>query len=233
MPKWDFLNKKKDSLPPTSKDYGQPPPAAWRPFYLRRLVITCFILAACAIVAALEVLNHISQSQNGLASSVERLHYVWTYTPTAILTIISALWARTEFQAKQNAPWRSLQQPEQVDKSLLLDYDNIPPVALWKSLKHRHFIVAAGIACSLLLQLAILFSTSLLSLQRVHVQKLNVPIQLADVFDGGDPMSNETGLTAFDTLNQVQFENLTYPVAPMQTSPFRPSVHRMLLESQS
>ncbi|CAI7634199.1 unnamed protein product [Penicillium pancosmium] len=148
---------------------------------------------------------------NGLASSVERLHYVWTYTPTAILTIISALWARTEFQAKQNAPWRSLQQPEQVDKSLLLDYDNIPPVALWKSLKHRHFIVAAGIACSLLLQLAILFSTSLLSLQRVHVQKLNVPIQLADVFDGGGPMSNETGLTAFDTLNQVQFENLTYP----------------------
>ncbi|KAJ5975931.1 hypothetical protein N7481_009638 [Penicillium waksmanii] len=213
MPRWEFLNKRKDPLPPPSKDHGQPPPTPWRPFYLRRLVITCFIFATCAIVAALEVLNHISQSQNGLASSVERLHYVWTYTPTAILTIISALWARTEFQAKQNAPWRSLQQPEEVDKSLLLDYDNIPPVALWKSLKHRHFIVAAGIACSLLLQLAILFSTSLLSLQRVHVQKLNVPIQLADIFDGNNPAFNDTTLKvkAFDTLNQVQFENLIYP----------------------
>jgi hypothetical protein len=165
------------------------------------------------MVAALEVLNHISQSQNGLASSVERLHYVWTYTPTAILTIISALWARTEFQAKQNAPWRSLQQPEQADKSLLLDYDNIPPVALWKSLKHRHFIVAAGITCSLLLQLSILFSTSLLSLQRVHVQRMNVPIQVADIFDGNNPTFNDTTLKlkAFDTINQVQFENLTYP----------------------
>jgi hypothetical protein len=156
-------------------------------------------------------LHHISQSQNGIASSVERLHYVWTYTPTAILTIISALWARTEFQTKQNCPWRSLQKPEQVDKSLLLDYDNIPPVALWKSLKHRHFIVAAGIACSLLLQLSILFSTSLLSLQRVNVQRMNVPIQLSDIFDDNHPTFNATRLEGFDILNQVQFENLTYP----------------------
>ncbi|KAJ5224636.1 uncharacterized protein N7469_008139 [Penicillium citrinum] len=163
------------------------------------------------MIAALEVLNHISVTQNGLASSVQDLHYIWTYTPTAVLTIISALWARTEFQAKQNAPWRSLQKPEEAEKSLLLDYDNIPPVALWKSFKHRHFIVAAGVLCSLLLQLSILFSTSLLSLQIVQMDSINIPIELHTAFDSNPLTFDDAKLEAFDVVNGLQFENMSYP----------------------
>lgn len=192
---------------------GQPLSKLWRPFYLRRAVISCFIFAACGMITALEVLNHISKTRNGLASSVQNLHYIWTYSPTAILTIISALWARTEFQAKQNAPWRSLQKPEEAETSLLLDYDNIPPVALWKSFKNRHMHVAAGVSCSLILQLAILFSTSLFSLQGVDVRRLDVPVQLLDIFDAAHPTFNNTKLEMkpFDILNGVQFGNMSYP----------------------
>jgi len=165
------------------------------------------------MIAALEVLNHLSETRNGLASSVQNLHYIWTYSPTAILTIISALWARTEFQAKQNAPWRSLQKPEEAETSLLLDYDNIPPIALWKSFKNRHLHVAAGVSCSLILQLAILFSTSLFSLQGVDVRRSDVPVQILDVFDAANPTFNSTtsNLSPFDILNGAQFGNMSYP----------------------
>ncbi|OQE24312.1 hypothetical protein PENSTE_c007G08175 [Penicillium steckii] len=219
MPQWEFCNfltifhNTKHSTSSLSAKSGQPQSKPWRPFYLRRTVISCFIFAACGMIAALEVLNHISETRNGLASSVQNLHYIWTYTPTAVLTIISALWARTEFQAKQNAPWRSLQKPEEAEKSLLLDYDNIPPVALWKSFKNRHLHVAAGVSCSLILQLAILFSTSLFSLQGVDVRRLDVPVQLLDVFDAAHPTSSNTSSTLkpFDVLNGIQFGNMSYP----------------------
>lgn len=186
----------------------------WRPAYLQRRVLILFILLFAGLIAALEVLDHVSNVNYGIASSIESRHYSWTYGPTAILTIVAALWARVEFQAKQNAPWRALQDrtnPAEASQSLLLDYVSVmQPVALWNALKKKHAIVASGISCSLLLRLIIVFSTGLFALQEIPVTR-NVDIELIDVFDASNPQFNSSDAAPFDILNGVLFRNGTYP----------------------
>ncbi|KAJ5090788.1 hypothetical protein N7532_009472 [Penicillium argentinense] len=186
--------------------------AAWRPGYLKRRVLIAFVVVFAALIAALEALSHVSHVNYGIASSVASRHYAWTYGPTAILTIVTALWARTEFQAKQNAPWQAMQEgPTAASQSVLLDYISImQPVALYKAFKYRNIIVASAISCTLLLRLAIMFSTGLFSLQDTPVHKNGIEIQLEDAFDGRNADFNKTGGKPFDVLNSVLFRNGTY-----------------------
>ncbi|KAB8224876.1 hypothetical protein BDV33DRAFT_199160 [Aspergillus novoparasiticus] len=185
----------------------------WRPFYLRRRILLIFVIAFCGVIAALEVLNHISQVNYGIASSDEGRHYLWTYGPTAILTVIAAFWSRVEFQVKQHTPWQSLQEkPEVAEKSILLDYITpIQPFTVIKALQNRHSAVAAGATTSMLLTLLIIFSTGLFSLQEVGAQKYKVPILLSDYFSGENSTLDAGGATPFDTLNSVLFDNGSYP----------------------
>lgn len=166
------------------------------------------------MIIALELLYRSSNINNGIAASSQDLHYLWTYGPTAILTVIITLWSRAEFQAKQSAPWQAmLKSPQPADQSVLLDYiSDMQPVAIWNSLKNRHFSVSSAVSCSLLLRLLIIFSTSLFSLKEVRVQKLNVPIQVHDKFSAEDSALGKIGSKPYDILNGIMFENVTYPM---------------------
>ncbi|KXG47473.1 Protein of unknown function DUF3433 [Penicillium griseofulvum] len=185
----------------------------WRPCYLRRGVLLVFAIIFCIIIAALETLNQISQAHNGIASSNKSRHYFWTYGPTAILTIVASFWSRVEFQAKQSAPWYSLLHgPEQAEKNVLLDYiSEMQMISIWRALKNKHFIVASGVASSILLRLLVIFSTGLFSLQQVQVQKSNVPIQMHSNFNIENSTLYGFGLQAYDILNGVLFDNLPFP----------------------
>lgn len=154
----------------------------WRLGYLQQRVLIALIVVFCAVIAAVEVLNHISQVNYGIASSVNSRHYAWTYDPTAIITVVAALWARVEFQAKQYAPWQEMQQgPSEATQSVLLDYISpMQPIALFKAFKYRNLVVFSAISCSLLLSLAIVLSTGLFALQEVQIQRNGVEIQLLD-----------------------------------------------------
>ncbi|KAJ5177932.1 Protein of unknown function DUF3433 [Penicillium coprophilum] len=167
----------------------------WRPCYLRRRVLVLFTISLCTIIATLETLNQFSQTHNGIASSVESRHYFWTYGPTAILTIVALFWSRVEFQAKQSAPWYSmLHGPQQAENSVLLDYiSEMQPVSIWRALKNKHFIVAAGVTLSILLRLLVVFSTGLF-----RCNKFN------STLDG-------FGLQAYDILNGVLFQDVPFP----------------------
>lgn len=183
----------------------------WRPAYLQRRVLIVFIIVFCAVIAALEVLNHVSQVNFGIASSVNSRHYSRTYGPTAILTVVAAVWSRLEFQAKQNAPWQAMQQgPTDASQSVLLDYISaMQPVALSKAFKNRHIVVFSAISCSVLIRLAIIFSTDLFALREVQVQRNGVEVQLLDTFIAGE-INSVTIDNPFDVLNEVLF-NASYP----------------------
>jgi hypothetical protein len=184
-----------------------------RPSYLRRRVLILFALCFCAIIAALETIEYFSQANNGLASSVEDLHYLWTYGPTAILTIFASLWSRVEYQAKQCTPWQSMVgKHQEADKSVLLDYVSVmQPVALYKALKNKHAVVAYAVVCSIALRLLIVFSTGLFAFQQTAVHRPNVVIQLSDSFSPNATKFDDVGSQPFDILNGVLFEGLAYP----------------------
>jgi hypothetical protein len=200
--------KKHVGSPKNSQENG------WRPSYLRKRILALFVIAFSATIAALEALYQSSEAHDGIAASTESRHYLWTYGPTAILTIIATFWSRVEFQSKQNAPWQSmLEAPQPAEKSVLLDYiSDMQPVAMWRAWKNKHLIVFSGISCSLLLQLMIVFSTGLFSLQEVRVHKKQVPIQVHDYFSAQNSSMDSVGSQPWDIVNGVLFNNLTYPL---------------------
>ncbi|KAJ5093992.1 hypothetical protein N7456_009853 [Penicillium angulare] len=193
--------------------FATPSTPGWRPTYIRRRVLIAFVIAFCGIIATLEALNHISSANQGLASSTESRHYLWTYGPTAILTLISAFWGRVEFQAKQSAPWQAmLQKPERPEKSILLDYiSEMQPFAMIRAIRNRHHIVTSGISGSLLLRLLLIISTSLFSLQEVEVNKGKIPIQIQGNVSTLSVSDLSTASSQpFDAINGIIFENVSY-----------------------
>ncbi|CAI7613189.1 unnamed protein product [Penicillium manginii] len=212
-----FLNVPSKGSTTTSQTSG------WRPLYLRKRILILFLLTFAAIIAALEVLYQSSEARNGIATSTQDRHYLWTYGPTAILTIVAAFWSRVEFQTKQSAPWQAmLEGPQPAEKSVLLDYiSDLQPVAIWNALKNKHFAVASGVSCSLLLRLLIIFSTSLFSLKEVPVKRNNVPIQLFNIFSAQDSKIETVGSQPYDILNGILFENVTYPIGTSENLTFQ------------
>ncbi|KAJ5372562.1 Protein of unknown function DUF3433 [Penicillium concentricum] len=164
--------------------------SGWQPSYLRRRVLIVFVVTFCGVIATLEALNHVSQVHDGIASSIESRHYLWTYGPTAIFTVIATLWSRVEFQVKQRAPWKSMaEKPGEARESILLDYvSEIQLISIVKAIRNKHLDVAAGVTCSMLLRLLVIFSTSLFSLQRAQVHRSSGSIQFSAV---GQDIANE------------------------------------------
>lgn len=185
----------------------------WRPSYLRKRILALFVVAFCAIIATLEALYRSSEAHDGIAASTESRHYLWTYGPTAILTIVATFWSRVEFQSKYNAPWQSmLEGPQPAERSVLLDYvSEMQPVAMWRAFKNKQVIVFSSVSCTLLVQLVIIFSTGLFSLQEVPIHQNNVTIQLHNIFSAQNSTLEAVGSQPYDIINGIVFDNLTYP----------------------
>lgn len=146
----------------------RPAPAQlpWRPFYLRRLVIAGFMGTFVLVLAAIEVLLAMSNKNDGIATSRHELHYLWTYGPTALLTLVAALWARAEYQSKLVAPWvRLMRQSTDAKRTLLLDYvSDFQLLVVFKALRNKDWTVSIACTVSMLIKVLIVISTGLITL---------------------------------------------------------------------
>ncbi|KAI1175334.1 hypothetical protein F4777DRAFT_338338 [Nemania sp. FL0916] len=146
--------------------------SSWRPYYLRRRILGCFIFVFLLLIIAIIALSQLSYRNHGLVTSYTGLHYLWTYGPTAILTLVGAGWARVSFQAKLIAPWLYLHgKPVNVEKALLLDYISIfPPLAMFKSIRNRDFLIATTTTVSFLLGILVVLSSGLIiKIERIDI----------------------------------------------------------------
>ena len=55
----------------------------WRPYALSRYVFAAFAVLFLLCIAGLEIIQQVSQHNEGLALSVSSRHYLWTYGPSA------------------------------------------------------------------------------------------------------------------------------------------------------
>ncbi|KAI9737737.1 MAG: hypothetical protein M1834_009105 [Cirrosporium novae-zelandiae] len=188
----------------------------WRPALLRRRILCVFITIFIAMLIALEVLYQISNHHQGLTTSDQSKHYLWTYGPTAILTLVAAFWARLEYRAKQLAPWMAMAQgPTPAETSLLADYiSSTPPGTIFDAFKHGRHLVALAVMSSLLINLLIIFSTGLLSLDNMVVKLENVPFIASNGFnDNADNLASlaSVGNMPYYVVNGIQSLNMSYP----------------------
>ncbi|KAI0413996.1 hypothetical protein F5X98DRAFT_350490, partial [Xylaria grammica] len=95
----------------------------WHPSYLDWPVLAAFSITFLVLAVGCQVLLYYSNKSYGLTTSYQGLHYLWTYGPTAILTLIASFWARVECQTKISAPWcRMIKGTATSQQSVLLDY---------------------------------------------------------------------------------------------------------------
>ncbi|KAF4771695.1 hypothetical protein HAV15_004526 [Penicillium sp. str.  len=104
------------------------------------------------------------------------------------------------------------EKPVEARESILLDYvSEIQLASMAKAIRNKHFDVAAGVSCSMLLRFLVIFSAALFSLQTAQVHLSSVPIQFLYIFSAKNFTFNAPGAQAFDILNRILFENGTYP----------------------
>ncbi|KAI0455003.1 hypothetical protein F5B21DRAFT_524156 [Xylaria acuta] len=103
-------------------------------------------------------------SNHGIAIKPLSTHYSWTYGPTVLLTIATALWRQLDYHCKLSQPWQTMGQgPIDSHKSMLLDYISpFQATSFYKAIKNGHWSVAASILGFAILKVAMVISTALL-----------------------------------------------------------------------
>ncbi|KAF9888484.1 hypothetical protein FE257_008591 [Aspergillus nanangensis] len=169
---------------------GIPTHDLWSPRFLSGPALLAFTAIYGAIFVSLVVLYDQSQANDGLVATNNRLHYLWTYGPTAVFTVIMALWGQVEYQAKLLAPWQEMAgRPSPAQNSVFLDC--ISPwnvIVLFQSIKRRQPLVFFSIAGSLLLRLLIVISTGLFVSEVVTVSLANIPLEATREFTNGSAL---------------------------------------------
>ncbi|KAK0627934.1 hypothetical protein B0T14DRAFT_493931 [Immersiella caudata] len=159
--------------------------AQWTPPYLGRFVIVGFVLVFALVLIVIEVLLAHSNNHDGLATGYAGQQYLWTYGPTAVLTLVAAIWSRVEYQAKLVAPWVRLsqQRPARADRAVLLDYlSDFLPWSVFKAAGNGDYLVSAASLVTVLVKILIIISTGLITLSWTPVRMESYQLTLQDRF---------------------------------------------------
>ncbi|KAI0810046.1 hypothetical protein GGR55DRAFT_695842 [Xylaria sp. FL0064] len=201
-----------------SDKYSTKTSLPWRPIYLRRAVLLGFITLFILVIIAIESLLLASNKNNGIATANSTEHYLWTYGPTAFLTGVAAIWARTEYQSKLVAPWIRLSRHSRskhvipASRTLLLDYvSEFSLVTLFKSLRYRDFTVLITTLVSLLIKVLIILSSGLISLDLMTVTRNSYPMVLENKFVDSSAKIANAGNLAWYMITGLELRNLTLP----------------------
>ncbi|KAF6828291.1 hypothetical protein CMUS01_08651 [Colletotrichum musicola] len=153
----------------------------WRPQWLRPAVLAAFAGLFLCITIALPVALWYSQRHDGLTRTRQSYGYVWRFGPTAVLTVLAALWGRVELQAMRYMPWIVMRRGQAPDHDL--DYTAmLSPEVLYHSLRRRHYLVFWTAITALLIRAEIVLAPGLFRLAPVEVVN-PVQVRTLDTFN--------------------------------------------------
>jgi hypothetical protein len=187
----------------------------WQPPFLRPLVLLAFAVLFLLFFVSLQILWSWSQGHQGIATSDDSKHYLWTFGPTAVLVFVTVGWRQVDYAAKSLQPWAEMAKgPATADRSLLLDYVTpFQAVALTRAVRNRHFVVASTITVFFLSKVLTIVSTGLFSLDQVNRNSTAVTMQLHNSFTGDNfKHAASVDSRAAYTVYGVQSLNLSYPL---------------------
>ncbi|KAI1366029.1 hypothetical protein F5Y08DRAFT_302434 [Xylaria arbuscula] len=149
----------------------------WRPVRLQRYVLYGIGGIFGFIVIGLEALFIMSTKAQGLATATSKnWHYLYTYGPTVLFTLLAAAWACVYHEAKIIAPWIQAQTRSEAEGWLLLDYISMFSLAVpFRALRNRDPLVAISALISQLLAVLVILSSSLI---RVTPLDMSQPVEI-------------------------------------------------------
>lgn len=144
----------------------------WHPAFLQTRTLYTFIFIFIVLAIALETIFLISNQRQGLAESFSGLHYLWTFGPAAIMTLIAALWACVDFSARVATPWiREIKSEADLKAALLIDYVSMNSFCIpFYALRGRDVYLSAVTLVSLILTMLIVIAPSLIQLDDIQTR---------------------------------------------------------------
>ena len=202
-------------------DEGESSIQLWLPQILSHRSLTAFLACFVAIAIVLPTLYIVSQHRHGLSTTDVKYHYLWTYGPTAVLTLLAVFWSRLTYRSKQLMPWKIMKDGiAPAWQTLLLDY--VSPwnmKVLFHAITRAHHMVALPVIGSFLLTLMIIVSTGLFAIQEVTL-KARASMIILDTFSSSDFNTNTTDRGPWAISYGIQFKNLSYPHGTTQNYAF-------------
>jgi hypothetical protein len=196
-------------------------PHLWTPLSLRRSTLLIFVFLYASLAVIIGTLYHFSNRNQGLASPAHRYHYVWTYFPSTAFIIISGFWYLVESNSKLLAPWRSItNHPATIGKSLRLDYSSeFRYVTLFSSVKNAHWDVFLAVVGTFSLNIIIILSTGLLTVETRTIVDTNATFTLDTIFNHTSNVliPTEGLLTSHGLRYGLEFPNGTTPAFAYQS----------------
>ncbi|KAK3995753.1 hypothetical protein QBC44DRAFT_283171 [Cladorrhinum sp. PSN332] len=186
----------------------------WRPFFLQRRALYGFMVIFILMGVAIEVLFIISEKRQGLKTAVSHvnLHYVWTYGPMVIMTLVSAFWAIVDFLSRVSVPWTRLREAKtelDIRKALLLDYiSSFSFTVPFQALRNQDLVVASTTFISLLFTIMIIFAPSLIKFSPIGFK---VPVELPTKFVQDPSRLHEYGVLPLVNAIGLKQYHLRYP----------------------
>ncbi|RSL93767.1 hypothetical protein CEP52_013040 [Fusarium oligoseptatum] len=198
----------------------------WRPFFLYRRVLLLFAIVFVALIGGVQASLQLSERNDGLREVDDVSRYLWQYGTTLVFILVAAFWTRVEYQASAAMPWISLLNNQvEVDKSLMLDYVSLfEPMAIFKAVRNKDWLVASPVLVGLLFKVVVIFSTAFITPRVVtvasHESSITVQAAFSDSLDG---LQDVTSLPYF-VMASLQTDNATYPNGVSPRAAYTPFV---------
>ncbi|TGJ83100.1 hypothetical protein E0Z10_g5658 [Xylaria hypoxylon] len=186
----------------------------WEPLYLRKWVLIGFSFVFVVLLTSLEAIYVYSRDHSGLTSTSQQFHYIWTYAPAAVFTLVAALCMRVEYQMKLVAPWANMAKGSTTSQhTIQLDYISMIKVfSIWPAFKNKYYNIALASIVTISLQVSIILSTGLFILLPTKMQSKSVPISVQSRFvNSTDGIKANPQLPALLVVGH-QASHLPYPL---------------------
>lgn len=174
---------------------------------------TSFLHLISVVIAILAVY---SAFHSGLCAANSNQHYLWTYAPTALFTLLAAIWTRINYRVKQTFPWQMMAtKPVPASQSVLLDYITATkPQVVVLAFRKRHNLIGISSFTSLCFKVTIVLSTGLISMKSTSVRQPSASVGLQDRFRLQDPGFDPKYTDFRSSMNMIAIHqyNLTPPV---------------------
>lgn len=187
----------------------------WRPIAVRIWFIAVIIVLPLCFIVTLEILQQVSDSRNGFVdvsnSSVDS-PLVSTYLPAFFAVVLGMMYTSLEFAVSVFAPLAALKHGNvPANRAITVDpLGSLPPLALLRSLRSRHFAQCLAIIAALVSSLLAIVVSALYTVESVSKHQ-TLSLQQADYFDLTHvDLSQDDGFAGAVT-NLIAYENTPFP----------------------
>ncbi|OAP65124.1 hypothetical protein AYL99_01096 [Fonsecaea erecta] len=184
-----------------------------RPFILRRIGMSCTILASIAAIITLEVLLSQSQAHHGLGSVNDNsaTRYSWLYVPVLVFLLLATLFNLMDFEIEFTESFHALAKADCDASSSMLWYPlrHISLHAAYNGLRHSRFALTAASFSAVLAPLLTIIVSGLFT-SKATTQGISVQVNAMDWFNTTTLINTATNIPLLVIEGNMSYPQWTY-----------------------